>query len=295
MSGLTTKRVRENNLGQIITALTPKFANSNSPRLDAQVLLSHVTQQPRTWILAHNEYNLTPNQNHQLADAVARLEAGVPLPYVLGHWEFYNLTFNLSTDVLIPRPETESLVEMGIDWLKNHPQARNAADIGTGSGCIAVSLAVNIPDLRVNAVDISEGAIDIARSNAVKHGVIDRINVVQGDLLNQPPSDLLDVTQHFNLITANLPYIPTETLHQLNVYQREPTLALDGGPDGLSLIRKLLQKAPPFLAPGGLILLEIEASQGKTAIELAQKYFKESTIKLHPDLAGHDRLISIQT
>jgi len=295
MSGLTTKHVTENDLCQIITALTPKFANSSSPRLDAQVLLSHITQKPRAWFLAHNEYNLTPIQHHQLTDAITRLDAGVPLPYVLGHWEFYNLTFNLSPDVLIPRPETESLVEMGIHWLQNHPQARNAADIGTGSGCIAVSIAVNIPDLRINAVDISEGAIDVARGNAIKHGVIDQINFVKGDLLNLPPSEPPNVTEPFNLITANLPYIPTETLHQLDVYQREPTLALDGGPDGLSLIRKLLQNAPPSLAPGGLILLEIEANQGKTAIKLAQKYFKESTITLHPDLAGHDRLLSIQT
>lgn len=295
MNGSTTKQIININIGQAINALTSQFTKTSSSRLDAQVLLSHIIQQPRSWVLAHGDYTLTPIQYHRLADAVTFLEAGIPLPYVLGHWEFFNLTFNLSPDVLIPRPETETLVEIGIKWLQNHPLARNVSDIGTGSGCIAVSLVNSIPDLKVTGVDISEAALDIARSNAIKHDVLDQIRFVTGDLLNLPPSLQKEFSGPFNLITANLPYIPSGKLFNLEVYQREPTLALDGGPDGLTLIRKLLQSAPKFLVPGGLILMEIETNQGKSAIELAQKHFQESKITIHPDLTGRDRVLSIQT
>jgi len=157
---------------------------SETASLDIQVLIGHVLGVDRTWILAHPEIELTPDQEKRLMQAFARLEEGVPLPYILGHWEFYGLDFEVSPDVLIPRPETEHLVEQTLQWLRTHPDRRIGVDVGTGSGCIAVALTVNAPDLRMIACDISLAALRIARSNLKRHGVDDRVHTVQMDLLN---------------------------------------------------------------------------------------------------------------
>lgn len=262
-------------------------ALSETPYLDAQVLLSHILGQRRSWILAHPDPTLTAQQRQHLDQSLTRLENGVPLPYVLGRWEFYALNFTLTPDVLIPRPETELLVEKALRWLKGHPHRRRCVDIGTGSGCIAVTLAAHIPDAHVTATDISPKALDVAEKNARKHGVESRISFVGGNLLAGLEGD-------FDLICANLPYIPTPTLKTLDVYEREPTLALNGGPKGLDLIQTLLEEAPSHLSPGGLLLLEIDSSHGAEAKDLAQTAFPQADVQLHTDLAGHDRLLSIQ-
>ena len=263
--------------------------HTETPRLDAQVLLGHILGKPRSWLLAHPEAEITPQQKKALARALSRLEAGIPLPYVLGHWEFYGLDFNIDPAVLIPRPETELLIEQALAWLRDHPDRRRAADIGTGSGCIAVTLAKLIPDLRVTATDISPKALQIAQSNAEKHHVAERISLIKSDLL---PNEKTNAD--FDLICANLPYIPTETLHTLKVYGREPTLALDGGLDGLDMIRRLLRQAPRRLTRGGLLLIEIDSSHSDGAISLAREAFPNADVRLLPDLAGHDRLIRIE-
>jgi len=260
---------------------------SETPALDAQTLFAHILKRPRAWLLAHPEVHLTASQLAALEKAIARLQAGQPLPYILGEWEFFGLTFEVTPAVLIPRPETELLVERALRWLQTHPGRRCAAEVGTGSGCMAVSLAVHTPDLHVFATDLSFPALRVARRNIGRHRVTDRVHTVCGDLLTPFPYT-------FDLILANLPYIPSTTLRQLEVYRREPTLALDGGPDGLDLIRRLLEQAPRRLAPGGLLLLEIEASQGKTAASLAANAFAEAEIHVHPDLAGRDRLLEIR-
>ncbi len=277
--------------GEIITNLQSLFSNwSETPSLDAQVLLAEVTSKNRAWLLAHPEEKLSQSQQNTLNTAVTHLEAGEPLPYVLGHWEFYGLNFTINAHTLIPRPETELMVEQALEWLQAYPNQRRAADIGTGSGCIAISLAVNIPDLRVTATDISCAAIEVAQSNAQKHTVRDRIDFIETDLLSIPtPRPLIHV------ICANLPYIPSKTLKGLDVFGREPTLALDGGPDGLSLIRRLLPQAVQNLSSEGLLLLEIENTQGKAALSLSREFFPQAKITLIPDLAGHDRLIRIET
>ena len=263
---------------------------SGLPILDAQTLLAHITGRNRAWLLAHPEAQLDPQQQHALAEAIHRLQRGEPLPYILGQWEFYALDFTISADTLIPRPETELLVEHALHWLQEHPQNRRAADVGTGSGCIAVTLAVHTPDLWVAAVDISPAALQIARANAHRHHVASRVAFVEADLLSFE-SDQLPL----HLICANLPYVPSATVVDLEIYGKEPTLALDGGPDGLSLIRRLLTQAVHCLEPGGLVLLEIEASLGKAALTLAHEVFPEASISLHRDLAGRDRLIRIET
>ena len=263
--------------------------HTETPRLDAQVLLGHILGKPRSWLLAHPEADITPQQKKVLERSLSRLEAGIPLPYVLGHWEFYGLDFNIDPAVLIPRPETELLIEQALAWLRDHPDRRRAADIGTGSGCIAVTLAKLIPDLRVTATDISPKALQIARSNAEKHHVAERISLIKSDLL---PNEKTNAD--FDLICANLPYIPSETLHTLKVYGREPTLALDGGRDGLDMIRRLLRQAPRRLTRGGLLLIEIDSSHSDGAISLAREAFPNADVRLLPDLAGHDRLIRIE-
>ena len=255
--------------------------------LDAQTLLAHLTGRNRAWLLAHPEAQLSSEQQNALAEALNRLAKGEPLPYLLGHWEFYGLDFTITADTLIPRPETELLVEQALGWLQAHPAQRRAADVGTGSGCIAVTLAAHIPDLHVSASDISPATLAVARANAQKHAVIDRINFIEADLLPVPLTPL-------HLICANLPYIPTQTLAQLDIFGKEPTLALDGGPNGFSLIRRLLPQAKRNLARGGLLLLEIESGLGQAALTLTREYFPESGITLIPDLAGHDRLIRIE-
>jgi len=265
---------------------------SESSELEVRVLLANILDKSRTWIEAHPETLLTRSQLATAKKAISRLEAGEPLPYIIGHWEFYGLDLEITHEVLIPRPETELLVERAIKWLQASSERRTVADVGTGSGCIAIAIVKNIPDAKVVATDISLPALEIAYRNVRKHSVENQIAFVQCDLLPFYP-DSLPTDLHFDLICANLPYIPTQTLQKLPVYGREPTLALNGGEDGLNIVRQLLKIAPKWLAPNGMILLEIEASQGMSAVSLAYDAFDNVEIHLHQDLAGHDRLVEI--
>jgi len=280
-------------ISSFIEQTVPRLSSvSDTPELDARVLLAHTLDKSRTWIEAHPETHLTRSQLVAAKKAVARLEAGEPLPYVLGHWEFFGLDLEITPDVLIPRPETELMVECAINWLSAAPERRTVADVGTGSGCIAVAIAKHIPDVKIFATDISRPALEVARRNARRQDVAKRIDFIQCDLL-PPHPDPLPTDLHFDLICANLPYIPTRTLHELPVYGREPSLALDGGADGLDIVRRLLRIALEWLAPNGMILLEIEASQGMTVVSLAYDAFDSAEIHLHQDLAGRDRLVEI--
>ncbi len=271
---------------------------SDTPQLDAQVLLAHIFAKPRTWLMTH--ITSTPDERAaaQLEKLVQRLEKGEPLPYVVGHWEFYGLDFEVSKDVLIPRPETELLVESAISWLRRpnasaDGQGAMVADIGTGSGCIAVALARNVPGIHVLATDISKAAIKVARRNAKKFDVLSQIDFLACDILPKYDGSKSSMRQ-FDLLCANLPYIPTEELHALPVYQREPRVALDGGPDGLAPFRKLFSLVPDWMAPGGRILLEIESTAGAAVLSLAYDTFAAGSMHLRRDLAGRDRLLEIQ-
>ena len=239
-------------------------------------------------MLGHPEAELDEHQEQALEGALLRLTAGQPLPYVLGEWEFFGLSFALTPLVLIPRPETEQLVELALAWLNDNPDRWQVVDVGTGSGCIAITLAVNVPDLQVIAVDCSPEVLQVAQNNAHRHEVENRVLLVQSDLMNM-------LQGPFDLICANLPYIPTATLQNLAVYQREPTLALDGGLRGLDLIERLLNQSPSRLARGGLLLLEIETSQGSEVHALACEAFPDAEVQVLADLAGHDRVVCIET
>lgn len=265
---------------------------SETAFLDAQVLLSHVLGRNRAWVMAHPEGKLTLEQRNQLKIALERLIVGEPLPYVLGCWEFYGLEFAVTPSVLIPRPETELLVEQALVWLEQHPGRRLAADVGAGSGCIAVTLARKIPDLEVLASDISLEALRVARQNVRRYGLDNRVHCIQVDLFPGIGGSST-LPERFDLICANLPYVPSETLADLPVSRREPCLALDGGSDGLKVIRRFLAVAPGRMALPGLLLLEIEASQGAAVKALAGDEFPRADITVLRDLAGHDRLVRV--
>jgi release factor glutamine methyltransferase len=267
---------------------------SETAGLDAQVLMAHILGRSRAWVLAHSEAPITPAEIELFQGALIRLEAGEPLPYVLGCWEFYGLEFQVAPDVLIPRPETELLVDQALDWLTAHPGRRLAADIGTGSGCIAISLAVHCSDLKVIATDLYSPALRIAQLNAIHHHVADRILFVQADLLSPFPYSPNPLLPYFDLLCANLPYIPTDTLRSLDVARSEPWSALHGGADGLDLIHDLVFSAPGRMAFGGVMFLEIESSQGVRALALARRAFHASEVQIHQDLARHDRVLVIQ-
>jgi release factor glutamine methyltransferase len=268
---------------------------SETASLDAQVLLAHSLGCSRSWLLAHPETRLTDGQKDHLMEKVIQLEGGKPLPYVLGQWEFFGLSFIVTPDVLIPRPETELLVEKAIAWLKKRiPDTSRVIphqlvlDAGTGSGCIAITLAKHFPDLTVHAIDISMPALRIAQKNARLHEVSDRLMLTCADLL--PP-----VRAQFDLMCANLPYVSQEILPDLPVSRYEPDQALNGGPGGLRIIQRFLETCQEFLHPGGLLLMEIEASQGSQAGGLARLAFPAANISVQRDLSGCDRLLVVRT
>ena len=261
---------------------------SESPYLDALVLLTHITSKSKSNVLTHPTPELTGEQSEQLEISLHKIKDGISLPYVLGTWEFYKLNFKITPDVLIPRPESEWLVEKGLSWLNEHPQQRTCLDLGTGSGCLAVALAKNKHDLKVFATDMSYQALLIARENANHHDIQEQIDFAAVDLLN-------GIKTKVDLLVANLPYIPTNKLKNLAVYQSEPRLALDGGQDGLSYIKEVLIHAPSILNPDGLILLELDESSGEQVLELTRMPFPDAEVLLIQDLSNQDRYIQIQT
>lgn len=251
-------------------------------------MLAHFLDQPSSWVAAHPEFSLKPELEASLTKALAQLKTDKPLPYIIGHWEFFGLDFSISPAVLIPRPETELVVEEAIHWLQSHPERHLAADIGTGSCCIAISVAKHIEDIKIYASDISHKALHVAQHNVDHHNMNNQIELVQSKLLNA-------FYGAFDLICANLPYIPSRTLKELKVSRYEPPLALDGGYDGLNLIKGLLSGAPRLLSPGGLLLIEIETGQKEAAAQFACDIFPFASIQILNDLAGNPRLLRIES
>ncbi len=201
---------------------------SETAALDAQVLLAHVLAKPRSWILAHPAALLDEYQLARYESLTSRLEFGEPLPYIIGHWEFYGLDFTLSPAVLIPASRDGNAGRACPALARGASGPAPILDVGTGSGCIAVSLALNCPDARILASDISLEALLVARQNVLRHAVSDRVQLLQCDLL--PPT-----SPPFDLLCANLPYIPAEDMPRLSVAAHEPGLALDGGVEGMIL------------------------------------------------------------
>ena len=259
-----------------------------TPGIDIQLLTSHIIGKDRTWVLAHPEYQLSHSQSAQLSALFNRLNAGEPLPYIIGRREFFGLDFIVSPAVLIPRPETELLVEEAQSWLRRHPEKRSAADVGTGSGCIAVSLAKTTANLNVVASDISYAALRIAKQNIEHHKLTKQVFALNCHLLDP-------LSAKFDLVCANLPYIPTSKLQNLRVLEHEPGIALDGGNQGVSVIQKLINKIPHNIASVSLILLEIEATLGEQVVSIIMNAFPAANVRLLHDLAGLPRVVRVET
>ena len=256
--------------------------------LEAQLLVEKVTGLSRSALFAHPEIELSAEQSAVLAEYTASRTRGKPLPYLLGEWGFYGHMFRVNPAVLIPRPETELLVEEASAWLTRHPEIRTGYDIGTGSGCIAVSLLLAHRDLHMAAVDRSREALRTAVVNAENLGCGERFFPVLGDLASA-------LRCGSALICANLPYIPSESCVELQAARFEPLTALDGGADGFELYRRLFADLTPKTQAGSLILCEIEYRQETLAAVTAKEFFPQADIHVLKDLAGQPRLLRIET
>lgn len=256
--------------------------------MESRILLRVVTGQSQLEILRDVDAELTPEQASRFEEMIKRRERREPLAYLRGTQEFYGLTFDVSPAVLVPRPETEMLVDFAINKLRDRP-GPVLIDVGTGSGCIAVAAAVHLPHLRIIAVDLSLDALEIAQRNAASNGVHDRIRFVQGDLLQDFPPASADV------VVANPPYIPSNDVDTLQpeVRNYEPRLALDGGSDGFALLHRLMDRAATVLKQDGWLGVEVGMGQAESlATRLRQDgWTNVETVK---DLAGIERVVTAQ-
>ena len=277
-------------------------AGSDTPRLDAELLLGHAVGAGRTAVVAHPEAPVGADAARRYREDIERRAAGEPVAYLRGMKEFYGLAFEADARALIPRPETEALVDLARDEVMRRlsssarppgtPDLR-VVDVGTGSGAIAVALAVTLRRLNaleaveILAVDISADALGLARENAVGHAVADRISFAEADLL---PADVAT----FDLVLANLPYVRHDAMAGLPIAASfEPALALDGGVDGLEVIERLLALLPEALADDGVALLEIGADQGDAIVELVSARLPGWACSVDVDLAGLPRVARI--
>jgi len=291
---------RSCDVGLALLAATRRLreGGSDSPQLDAAVLLAHVLGVSKAWLYAHPRRRLTEAEISQYETLARRRICQEPIAYLVGYRPFFALDIAVNPHVLIPRPETELLVERVLNHVKYLlAQGRPPliADIGTGSGAIAVALAVNAPAAQVFAVDISAAALAVAAENSARHGVSDRVQLLAGDLTDPLPGPA-------DIIVANLPYIATSALPLLpaTVRDYEPTLALDGGPDGLRVFRAFFDglvhgRAQAKLRPGGRIYLEIGADQGLAVRALAELALPGAKVAILPDYAGFDRIVVVET
>ncbi len=259
--------------------------NIEDAPLECEVLLRHALKISRVqlYVDLDLDHELSPNQEETFWHLIERRLSYEPTAYITGHREFYGLDFKVDPNVLIPRPESELLVEKALKLAQNYP-APTIAEIGTGCGAIAISLALKLPQAKIYATDISAPALKVALFNCQKHGVADRICLLQGDMLNPLPEPV-------HLIVTNLPYVKeSELSHSTN---SEPLLALNGGSDGLEKIRRLCCQADDKLRPEGCLLLEIGQGQRRAVTTFLHSLFPFAKIEVVPDLSGIDRVISL--
>ncbi len=269
-------------------------ADQDTDRLDTQMLLEHVVGIDRAILYAHPERELTAEQEQQFLSFIERRVHGEPIAYILGHEEFYGLDFLVDTRVLIPRPETELLVERALHLVRerlNNKQVPLVADIGTGSGAIPITLAIEEPRLPyLYAVDISEDALAVAQQNCLRYSVEQRVRLLQGDLLAPLPEPV-------DMLIANLPYVGTDEVDVMtqDVLEYEPHQALFSGPDGLDLLQRFFEEArkPEKLKLHGVMLLEIGYRQRKPLMKLLESLWPDATVTFQKDYAGWDRMLQV--
>ena len=283
---------------EALTQATQQFtlAGLQHPRLDAQVLLGHVLEVERAILYTYPNRQLTEEQEQRFIALVAQRAQGEPVAYITGHKEFYSLDFLVDNRVLVPRPETEHLVDAALKIIQGMLQAGQqpiVADIGTGSGIIPITLAVQEPQLPyLYGCDISPDALEVAHLNCQRHYVEQRVHLLQGDLLEPLPEPV-------DILIANLPYIGTDEMSELerDVRDYEPYLALFSGPLGLDLLQRFLLDAqqPGKLKPGAILLLEIGYQQREPLAQLVQHIWPSASFRFIQDYGGYDRLLYINT
>jgi release factor glutamine methyltransferase len=264
--------------------------------LEAEVLLRHTLHLDRAHLYACLQQDLSTGDQAAFRSLVARRLAREPTAYIVGRREFYGLDLETTPAALVPRPETELLVEEAIarlcapDRPARHHERLLVVDVGTGNGAIAVVLAVHLPQAVLVAIDLSREALALALRNARRHGVESRIAFLQADLL-------APLTQPADIIVANLPYVRSSDWEALppEIREHEPRVALDGGTDGLREIERLLGQAPSHLRPGGSLLVELSHPQAAPALALARRSFPGAAARILPDAAGLDRLLVVDT
>jgi len=262
---------------------------SDSPRTDALLLLAHVTDRSREWILAHGDESLSRTQAARFSTLCSERAQGVPIAYLLGTAWFCGREFVVDRRVLIPRPETEHLVEEAVAYLKTreHP---TALDVGAGSGAIACTIAAEVPHVHVDATDVSVEALEVATENARRLDVTHHVNFYYGNL-TEPVR-----RKHYDSVVANLPYVPSDDIAPVpDPVSFEPRSALDGGDDGLDLYRQLLPMLPPLLKPGALVLLEAAPPLMHALLTTARNAFPHARVDVGCDYGGRERYVRILT
>ena len=286
--------------------LLKRAGHNDTPLLDAEILLSFVIKKPKEFLYAHPEKKITAAQFLKFKKLITRRARHEPVAYITGHKFFYGLDFFVDKNVLIPRPETETLVLAAINRKSN----RHIIDVGTGSGAIAISLAKNLPNAKIFATEISPNAFSIARKNALHHKT--KINFLRGDLL-EPLMTILSRNSSREaalkarpygrysklIIVANLPYLTTRQWQktQPEIKKYEPRLALDGGPDGLKYYKRLLQQIKLLITRYSLLvtsIIEIDPSQKKSITKIIKRHFPAAKIEIKKDLARRDRVVIIK-
>ena len=268
----------------------------DSPRLSAELLLSHVVGLKRIELYTQFDKPVARQQLDRLHDLVKRASQNEPIAYLVGKTEFYSLELNVTPDCMIPRPETELLVERAIEFLRTRPDTQFVCDLCTGSGCIAVAIAKNYPNARIIATDICDAALAVAAGNVEKHQLKDRITLLCGDLFD-PIMPQLDVDK-LDLIVCNPPYVSTAEYEKLdkNVKDYEPKVALFAGVDGLDIYRRIIERADRFLKPDAALMLEIGYAQGQAVRQLLEKTGEKTDafaeIKIEKDIHNNDRIVS---
>jgi release factor glutamine methyltransferase len=265
---------------------------SDEAPLEAELLLGHTLKVDRVHLYQRLNDDLAPREEKRYQKLLDRRLAHEPTPYIVGHKEFFGLEFEVSRAALIPRPETEVLVEIAISFLRERFQGRpvTVADVGVGCGTIAVALAHDLRNVKIVGTDTSRRALKLAGRNAERHELAERVTLVRGNLLRP-------LTHPVEVIASNLPYVRTEDWEELppEIHEYEPKAALNGGDDGLDLIRRLLKQAPNHLASGGALFAEIGDEQGEAAQDAARRSFPDARIEVLPDLAGLDRVLCVYT
>jgi release factor glutamine methyltransferase len=260
-----------------------------TPSLDAQVLLAHVSQRDRAWLLGHAREAVDEQLESRFAALIERRAAGEPVAYIMGSAGFFGREFLVTPEVLVPRPETEHLVEAAFSALRSQRTQARVADIGTGSGAIAVTLALELPDIRVYATDISAGALAVASENAVQLGAAGRVVFLEGDL-GAP----LAPYAPFTCVLANLPYVRSAEVPLLpHPVGYEPRVAVDGGPDGLVLYGRLLEQLPPLLAPGASCFFEAAPDTIEPLAALIERRLPRAHVEIGEDYGGLERFVAV--